>query len=103
MAAALDDSARFHHKDLICLPNGGEAVGYNEGRAALHQVLEALLDVGLGFRIETGSGFVQDEYARIGEDGARNRDALFLPAGELHSALTDDGVILFGKTVGEFI
>ena len=45
----------------------------------LHQVAQALLDQRLGFGVEAGGGFVQDQNARIGQNGARDGDALALP------------------------
>ena len=64
---------------------------------------EALLDQRLGLRVEAGGGLVQDQDARIGEDRARDRDALALAARQLHAALADDRVVPFSKRFGELV
>ena len=103
MRAAFDDFAGFDDEDLIGAANGGEAVGDDEGGAAAHQVGEALLNQGFGFGIEAGGGFVEDQDARIGQNGAGDGDALALAAGKLDAALADDGVVLVGERFGEFV
>src|ERR1022692_3206738 len=76
---------------------------YHEGGAALHQVGETFLNGGLGFGIEAAGSLVEDEDARIGENGAGDGDALPLTAGELDAALADDGVVLLLELFGELI
>src|SRR5579871_4192849 len=83
VGAALDDASAFDDEDLVGAADGGEAMGNDEGRAAAHEIGQALLDEGFGFGIEAGGGFVEDENAGLGQDGARDGDALFLAAGEL--------------------
>jgi hypothetical protein len=101
--AALHDASSFHHENLVGAANGGETVRDDEGRAALHQVREAFLNHGLRFGIEAGGRFVEDQNARIGQDGARDRDSLPLAAGELDAALADDGVVLQLVLFGELV
>ena len=57
----------------------------------------------LGFGIQARSGFVQNQDARIGQDGARDGDALALAAGKLHAALAHDGVVFLLEAFGEFV
>ena len=57
----------------------------------LHQPAQRLADRFLGFAVERGGGFVEQQERRVLEEGARNRDALALAAGEFHAALADDG------------
>ena len=78
MRAALDDAAVFDHQNLFGAADGGEAVRDHEGGASLHQVREAFLDGGFGFGVEAGGGFVQNQDARVGQDGAGDGDALAL-------------------------
>ena len=87
--------ALVHHAYLGGVFDGGEAVGYDEGSAVLHQVVEGLLDQKFRLRVEGRSGFVEDEYRRILEDGAGYGDALALAAGETAAAVADIGVIAF--------
>src|SRR5207244_5135313 len=101
--AALDDAAGLHDEDLLGAADGGEAVRNNKRGAAAHQVAQAFLNQRLGFRVQARSGFVQDEDARIGENGARDGNALLLAAGKPYAALTDHRVVFFLKGFGELI
>ena len=56
-------------------------------------VVEALLDRGLHFAVERGRRLVEHQDRRVLQDHARDRDALTLPARELHAALADLRVI----------
>ena len=103
MGAALDDAAGFDDEDLIGAADGGEAVGDDEGGAAAHQVRKAFLNEGFGFGVEAGGGFVENQDARVGQDGAGDGDALRLAAGELDAAFADDGVVLLFEAFGEFV
>ena len=103
MGAALDDTAVFDHQDLVGPANRGKPVRDHERRAPLHQVLEPLLNESLRFGIEAGCSLVQDQDARVRQDRASDRHALALAAGELHPALADDGVVLFGEPLSELV
>src|SRR5438105_1632241 len=62
-----------------------------------------MLNKFLRLGIKTGGGFVENQNARVGEDGAGDRNALALPAGKLYAALADDGVVAIGETFGKLI
>ncbi len=64
---------------------------------------EAGLDHGFGLGVERTGGLVEDEDARVGEDGAGDGEALALAAGELDAALADDGVVPLGEALGELV
>jgi hypothetical protein len=55
-------------------------VGDDEGRAPLHQLAQPGLDHGLGLGIERTGGLVEDEDARLRQQGAGNGKPLALPA-----------------------
>ena len=74
-----------------------EAVGDGEGRPARHQRRQGGLDQPLGLGVQGGGRFVQDQDARVLQDGAGDGDALLLAAGELVAALADDGVVAVGQ------
>ena len=57
----------------------------------------------LGFGVDRGGGVVQDEDARVHQQGAGDGDALFLPAGEGDAALADAGVVASGSCQDEFV
>src|SRR4051812_30445187 len=74
----------------------------HERRAAEHEVLECFLHEAFAFAVERTRRLVQHKDRGIFQDGARDRDALALPAGELDAAITDDGFVAFRETVDEF-
>ena len=94
---------RFDHQNLIGPADGGKAVRDDKSGAAAHQVGETLLDHGFGFGIEAGSRFVENQDARVGQDGAGDRKPLPLPARELHAALAHDGVVAVLQRFGELV
>src|SRR3990172_11798776 len=75
----LDPSVLDHH-DLIGAANGREAMGDDDRGPVHHQVLERLLDQGLGLRVERARRLVENEDWRVLEDGARDREPLPLPS-----------------------
>src|SRR5688572_13909463 len=76
-------------------------MGDDDCRAVGHQLPERVLDQRLAFRVEGAGGLVQDQNRRVLEDGARNRDALPLAAGELYAALTDQRLVSGRKRLNE--
>ncbi len=80
MGSALDDVALLDDKDLVGAADGGEAVRNDKGCSALHEEVEPGLDEGFGFGVEGAGGFVEDENAGVGEDGAGDRQTLTLPS-----------------------
>ena len=48
VGSALYDLALFDDEDLVGSADGGEAMSYDEGGAALHEEVEAVLDHGFG-------------------------------------------------------
>ena len=53
----------------------------DEGRAPRTQPAQAILDHLLTLAVERRRRLIENEDARIGEDGARDRDPLPLPTG----------------------
>ena len=62
-----------------------------ERRAALHEVLERLLDVLLRLGVERAGSLVEEEHRRVLEERTGNLDALFLTTREADTALADAG------------
>ena len=88
-----DDLAAVEHDDFVRAHDGAQPLGDDEGRAALHQLVQRLLDEELGLRVHARRGVVEDEDARVHEQRARDGDALLLAAGERHAALADPLVV----------
>ncbi len=75
----------------------------HECGAPAHKVAQTLLDQRLRFRVQAGCGFVKNQDARVGQNGARNRDALLLPPGKFYAAFADDGIVFVLEGLREFI
>src|SRR3954462_2639927 len=87
--AALDDLAGLDHQDGVGVHDRVEAVGDDEGRAVLAEVLDRLLDLALGFGIERRGGLVEQDDRRVADQRARHGDALALAARQLRAVLAD--------------
>ena len=80
MRAALDDRAAVEHEDLVGVANRREPVRDRDRRASAGELVERLLDRALGLVVERGGGLVEDQYGRVAQDRAGDRDALLLAA-----------------------
>jgi hypothetical protein len=101
--AALDDAAAVHDQDLVGAADGGQAVRDDEGGAALPQPAEAVADERLALAVQARCRLVEDQDARVRDDGAGDGDALPLAAGQLDAALADDGVVAVLEAVDELV
>lgn len=82
--AIFDDAAVLDGNDAIGAPNRGEPMSDNENRALFANPPHVLLDDAFAFVIERAGGFVENQNARIANQGAGDRDALTLPPERLH-------------------
>src|SRR5688572_17451760 len=78
--AALDELAAVEDEDLVGAGDRRQTVRDDEGRAPAAQRLEAVLDQRLALAVEARRRLVEDQDARVGEDGASDRQALPLAA-----------------------
>ena len=83
MRADIDDPAAIHHHDPVGDLERVEFVSDEEDRAALHELPQDLVDVGLARGVDGAGELVEDQDARVAEDGPREGDLLFLAAGEV--------------------
>ena len=84
--ADLADLAEVHHDDAVAhVLHDREVVGDEDQRepVALLHVLEQVQDLRLHRHVERRDRLVADDQLRLGDDGAGDRDALALAAGEL--------------------
>ena len=65
--------------------------------------LHVLLDDPLALVVERARRLVEDQDARIGDQRARDGDALALAAGQRRAALAHDGVVAFRQLEDEFV
>ena len=88
----------LEHENLIGAANRRQPMRDDEGRAPGPQLAQTVLNHLLALAVEARRGFVEDQDARVGQDGARDRDALSLAAGQLDAALADDRVVALVET-----
>jgi PAS domain S-box-containing protein len=101
--------ALFHHAalvedhDAVQPGDGGQPVGDDQCRGALHEVPQRFLDEGLGLRVEGRGGLVEHE--NLGPLGHRLGDghALALPARELQAAFAHHGAVALGEPLDELV
>ena len=103
VGALLGDLAVLEHHDPARLADRGEAVGDHDRGAAGEQAPEALLDARLGVEIDVRGRLVQDEDARVGDQGSGERDQLALAGRELGAALAYLGVVAVGELGDELL
>ena len=77
------------------MADGEKAVGDDETGAAFHETFQCFIGGPLALGVEGGGGFVEQEDAGIGQNGAGDGDALALAAGQLGAARADDGCEAF--------
>ena len=80
MRADGGDLAFAEDDDQISPADLRQAVGDDEGRASAGGVGDGALNFVLGGGVNRGGGIIQHQHARIGEEGAGERDALALSA-----------------------
>jgi hypothetical protein len=99
----LHDLAAVHHHQPVGLAQGREAVRDGDGGAALHQVVERLLDLLLGLGVDRRGGLVEDQDARVDEQRAGDADALALAARQALAALADERVVAMRQAQDEVV
>src|SRR5690606_24719028 len=103
VSAALDDPAVIEHEDLVSALDRRQPVRDDERRATLSQTTQSVPDQRLALAVEARRRFVEDQHAWIRDDGTRNRETLPLSAGQLHTPLTDDGVVAVLEPIDELV
>src|SRR6266446_1355599 len=63
----------------------------------MHDAAQAGENALLGLRVDAGERIVEDQDARVADDGAGDSGALFLSTGESDAALADDGFVFMGE------
>ena len=107
MAALFLHPSAGQHDDVVGSAHGREAVRDKDRRETSRNLEEPIEQLDLGAHVEVGGRFVEHQHvgARLdGEERARQRDPLPLPAGELDAAreaAREDGVHAAGQGVDE--
>ena len=100
--AMLHHLPAVEHINTMRMPHGAQSVGNDKTRPPLHQAVERLLNLPLGFGIDAGRRFIEQENRRVFQQGARDADALFFTHAEPHAALADFGFQLLGQALDKF-
>ena len=103
MGAALRHPAIVEHHDLVRPDHGRQAMSDRDAGSVGGDVGEGCEDRFLGPAVERAGGFVEDQDGRVLEQGAGDRDPLFLAARKLQPALADLGFVTLGKRGDEAV
>ena len=93
MPALRGDVPVVEHHHHVGQFQGAQALRDDEGGAARQQPAQGIVNQLLGVRIDAGGGVVEDQDARIHQNGPRNGDPLPLAAGQSYAALAHHGVV----------
>src|ERR1700733_934218 len=93
MGSLLHRPAVLHDDDQIGIAHGGQSMGDNDRGAALAQMAEGDLDGCLAFGVERTGRFIQQQDARIAQQGASQGHPLALAAGQTLPAWANPGGI----------
>ena len=79
----------LHHRDPVGVAHRRQPVRDDQHGAPRHQALERQLHHALALGVERARRLVEQQDRPIGEDRARDREALPLAAGQAHAALAE--------------
>ena len=91
--AFFDDAAFVHYQDAVARENRRQPMRDHDRGALAHQIGQRGGNLRFAFGVERRGGFVEQQERRVAQNGARNRDALALTAGELDAAFADRRVV----------
>ena len=93
----------IQHNDDIGVFDGGQAVGDDEHRPAVHQGVHALLDDGLRAGVDGGGGLVQDHHRRVRHGGPGDGQQLPLALAQVGAVLRQHGLVALRQTGDEVV
>src|ERR1700691_3933259 len=97
------DATIFDDGDAGGAADSRQAMGDDEDGAAGNQIGKRDLHQGLAFRVQRGSGLIENENRRVLEQCPGNGDALTLSAGEAKALLADHGIVFFRQPLNEVV
>src|SRR6185437_17018610 len=100
---ALHDAPFLEHQDLVGARDGGQPVRDHERGAPAAEAAQAIANERFALAVEARRRFVENQDARVGQNRARDRDALALAAREADPALAYHGIEPVGEPADEFI
>src|SRR5580693_2015774 len=99
MSTQLHDSSGVEDGDSVGVAHGRNPVGNENRGTALHNLAQMIENLVFRMGVDAGERVVQNQNARITNDGSRNCGALLLSTGQRNAALTHQRPILLGKTL----
>ena len=87
MRALFDNLSVVDDDDVVRIADGAQSVRDHKRSPPLHQAQQRFLDARFGARVNTAGGFIQNQNAGIGENGARDCQKLALPLTEIARTL----------------
>ena len=103
MRSLLDDASSVDDVDAVGVEDRRQPMRDGKGRPAHHELVESRLHDLLALRIERRRRLIEDQNARILQDGACDRDALTLSTRKIQSTFADLRLIALGKLQDEFL
>ena len=83
MFAGFDDPSFVDDQNLVRLTDGAQTVCDHKAGTALHQREQRLLDLHFSSGVHTAGSLIQDQDARVGQDGACDRQKLALSLAQI--------------------
>src|SRR5215468_7443657 len=103
MRAILDQASALERDDAIHRPHRREPVRDDQNRAPLGDLFHVLLNDALTLIVESARCLIENQNAWVGDERARNSDALSLAAREGRAALANDRVVALTQLEDEFV
>lgn len=103
MRPLFDNLPVIYNQHLVCIPDRSETVGDNKAGPPFHEPQKRLLDMCLSAGVYTACRFIQDQYARVCQDGPGYGKELPLPLTEVAGTFIELCLIAMGQLTDEII
>ena len=81
------------HNDTVSIVDGGETVGYDNGRASFPGLIQSLLDYLLTLCVQGRGGFIEEEDLGVTDQSTCNGDPLLLSSTQLGTLDSNVGIV----------
>ncbi len=96
------DSAFIQNKNPICILNTGHTLSNDDFRGPRNICLERFSYFGIGRRIHSAGGIIQNQNLRLLQKRSGNTKSLFLSARYIRSAPLNPSMVSIRKAVNKF-